>query len=120
MDCVNKLAASGCDFGFSGANCDQCASGVTFSGDYDGYSSYWIAFAFDFAGDCCTILTGEENNSLIGCFMLETLDIIQFKWVSGTRGPSQIRTDLTDPTHGPNGSIRIGELRTHDICKLRI
>ena len=35
-----------------------------------------------------------------------------WKWVSGTRGPSQIRTDLTDPTHGPDGSIRIGELRT--------
>ncbi len=42
------------------------------------------------------------------------------KWVSGTRGPSQICTDLTDPANGPNGSIRIGNLRTQDICQLRI
>ncbi len=41
-------------------------------------------------------------------------------WVSGTRGPSQIHTDLTDPADGPNGSIRIGDPRTQDICKLRI
>ncbi len=31
--------------------------------------------------------------------------------VSGTRGPSQIRTDRTDPADGPNGSIKIGDLQ---------
>ncbi len=40
--------------------------------------------------------------------------------VSGTRGPSQIRTDLTDLADGLNGSIRICNLWTQDICKLRI
>ncbi len=40
--------------------------------------------------------------------------------VSGTRGPSQIRMDLTDPADGPNGSIRISDLQTQDICKLGI
>ena len=40
--------------------------------------------------------------------------------VSGTRGPSQIRTDLTNPADGLIGSIRICYLWTQDICKLRI
>ncbi len=48
-----------------------------------------------------------------------TFCLCRFQWVSGTRGSSQIRTDLTDPAHGPDGSIGIGELRTQDIGELR-
>ncbi len=38
------------------------------------------------------------------------IKIYTFERVSGTCGPSQIRTDLTDPADGPNGSIRISDL----------
>ena len=41
-------------------------------------------------------------------------------WVSGTRVPSQIHTDLTDLADGPNESVLIGDLWNLDICKLQI
>ncbi len=41
------------------------------------------------------------------CVHLQRMTITGQKGVSGTRGPSQVRTDLTDPADGPNGSVRI-------------
>ena len=64
------------------------------------------------SGGLCGLFTEVVNQLLI-----------YFRWVqrvSGTRGASQIHTDLKDPTDRHNGSIKIGDLRTQDICKLRV
>ena len=46
------------------------------------------------------------------------ISFIIFEWISETRRPSQIRTDLMDLAYGSNGFVIICNLRTQDISWL--